>query len=90
MLSFSEGSFTLSSYFSNSTQRIKITNSFSRRSNIEYVVPQGSVLGPLFFNIDLTALFYECEGSNIANYADDTTPYACGKNIRFVISELQS
>ena len=78
------------SYLSNRTQRIKINNSFSRRRSIEYGVPQGSVLGPLLFNIDLTDLFYECEDSNIANYADDTTPYACGENIRVVISELKS
>ena len=71
------------SYLSNRTQRIKINNCFSRRSCIEYGVPQGSVLGPLLFNIDLTDLFYECEDSNIANYADDTSPYVC-------VEELQS
>ena len=80
----------INSYLSNRTQRIKINNSFSRRSSIEYGVLQGSFLGPLLFNIDLTDLFYECEDSNIVNYADDTTPYACGENIRVVISELQS
>ena len=78
------------SYLSNRTQRIEINNSFSRRSSIEYGVPQGSVLGPLLFNIDLTDQFYECQDSNIDNYADDTTPYVCGENIRVVISELQS
>ena len=78
------------SYLSNRTQRIKINNSFSRRSSIEYRIPEGSVLGPLLFNIDLTDLFYECEDSNIASYADDTTPYASGENIRVVILELQS
>ena len=72
------------------TRRIKVNNSFSRRSSIEYSVPQGSVLGPLLFNIDLIASIYECEDSNIANYADDTTPYVCIENIRAVISELQS
>ena len=78
------------SYLSNRTQRIQINNSFIRPSSIVYGVPQGSVLGPLLFSIDLTDLFYKCEDSNIANYADDTTPYACGENIRVVISELQS
>ena len=78
------------SYLSNRTQRIKINNSFSRRSSIESGFPQASVLDPLLFNIDLTDLLYECEDSNIANYADKTTPYACGENIRVVISELQS
>ena len=78
------------SYLSNKTQRIKINNSFSRRSSIEYDIPQGSVLGPLLFDIDLTDLFYECKYSDITNYAEDTTPYSCGENIRVVISELQS
>ena len=60
------------------------------KSIIASVDEVDSVLGPSLFNIDLTDLFYECEGSNIANYADDTTPYTCGENIRIVISELQS
>ena len=34
--------------------------------------------------------FYEFEDSNIANYADDTTPQACGENIWAVTSEIQS
>ena len=80
----------LHSYLKSRTQRTKINNSFSRQSNIEYGVPKGLVLGPLLFNIDLIDLFYECEDSNIVDYVDDTTPYACGENIRAVISELQS
>ena len=34
-------------------------------------------------------MFYECEDSDIENYADDTTPYACASDINTVISELQ-
>ena len=50
-------------------------------------MPEGSVLGPLLFNIVLIDLFYECEESNIASYADDTTPYSCASDIQTVISE---
>ena len=46
----------LSSYLSNRTQRIKINDCFSLRNEIESGVPQGSILGPLLFNIDLTDL----------------------------------
>ena len=34
-------------------------------------------------------MFCECENSNIENYADDTTPYACVPDINTVNSELQ-
>ena len=35
-------------------------------------------------------LFYECEENDIANYADDTSPYSCGNDIATVISDLQT
>ena len=34
-------------------------------------------------------MFYECEKSDIENYADDTTPYACASDINTVMSDLQ-
>ena len=80
----------ISSYLKHSTQRTKINYCFSARSNIEYGVPQGSILGPLLLNIDMIDLFYECEENDIANYARDTTCYSCGTDIPTVISELQS
>ena len=78
------------SYLTNRTKIIKIHNSISTQSSIEYSVLQGSVLGPLLFNIGLSHLFYECEDLNIANYTDDTTTYACGEVIRPAILELKS
>ena len=56
----------------------------------QFGVPQGSVLGPLLFNIDMINLFYECEDSNVASYADDTTPYSCATDIPSVALEVQA
>ena len=78
------------SYLNNRTYRTKINECFSERSRTEHGVPQGSKLGPLLFNIDLIDLFYECEESNIASYADDTTSYSCARDTQIVISELKS
>ena len=60
------------------------------RNEIEYGAPQGSILGPLLFNIDLIDLFFICENDDIASYADDTTPYTCARDAPTVNSELQS
>ena len=63
----------ISSYLFQRTQRIKINNCYSEKSLIKYGVPQGSILGPLLFNIGLIDLFFECDDTEIASYADDTT-----------------
>ena len=39
------------SFLENRQQRVKINGSFSKFQNLSLGVPQGSVLGPLFFNI---------------------------------------
>ena len=52
-------------------------------------VPQGSILGPLLFNIFLCDLFLSIENNYFTNYADDTTPYVIGNNPDEVVSELR-
>ena len=44
-------------YLNNRKQRVKINSSFSSFQNIISGVPQGSLLGPLLFNIFLTDIF---------------------------------
>ena len=78
-----------SPFFSNRTQRTKIKNIFRQRFNILYEVSHGSILGQLLFNIGLIDLFYKYEESDIASYADDTTPYSCRTYTQSVIVQLQ-
>ena len=47
-------------------------------------VPQGSVFGPLLFNITLYSKLDTC------NHADDTTVYACDKNPDNVSNRLEN
>ena len=65
------------SYLCDRSQRVKIGLSFSKELDILCGVPQGSILGPRVFNIDICDSFFIDMSSDTANYADDTTPYIC-------------
>ena len=69
------------SYLSNATQQIKINENVSDGKDIEFGETHCSALGPLVFNIDMTDLFYECEDSDVASYADGTIPCSCATYI---------
>ena len=71
-------------------QRTKIVDSYSSWQEILYDVPQRSILGPLLFNADLCDLFIIMNRYDIANYADDNTPYVSGRNIEEVVASLET
>ena len=67
----------LSSYLSNRKQRVRVGNFYSSWHDILTGVPQGSIFGPLLFNIFLCDLFLFLTETEIASYADDNTPFSC-------------
>ena len=79
----------LRNYLSNRWQRTKINNSFSTWSLILKGVPQGSVLGPILFNIFLNDIFFILKETDICNFADDTTPNACDLRLDELLRRLE-
>ena len=77
-------------YLSNRKQRVKVNGKFSSWQESIKGVPQGSVLGPLLFNIFLHDLFFLVEEIEICNYADDTTIYVCGQELEQIVSSLEN
>ena len=76
-------------YLSNRKQRTKVNRTFSSWLEIVFGVSQGSILGPLVFNIFLADLFFILNDVDIASYADDNTPYVIADDINGVITSLE-
>ena len=79
------------SYLTERTHHVQVDDRSSEYTGVNFGVPQGSILGPIFFNlyVDLPAVLPQEIASH--QYADDTTLYHHCKSsdLRQCESELQ-
>ena len=77
-------------YLKNRMQRTKVNGSYSTWREISSGVPQGSILGPLLFNIFINDIFFFLDKTKIANFADDNTPYGVENDIMTLLRNLEA
>ena len=77
------------SYLSDRYQRVKVGNERSEWLKLEKGVPQGSILGPVLFNIFMNDLFLFMEKCKLYNYADDNSMSKTSVDLQTVLHSLR-
>ena len=80
----------LQSYLVDRSQRVKIGDITSEWTANIKGVPQGSILGPLLFNIFINDFLFSKRNAHIYNYADDNTLSIAGNDLAEIKCKLES
>ena len=78
----------IASYLSERMQRVKIGSSRSQWLPLDKGVPQGSILGPILFNVFINDILYFISTSVLLNYADDNTLVFCDSSLDNLVNTL--
>ena len=79
----------ISCYLTDRMQRCKVGSEYSNWIELLVGFPQGSVIGPLLFNIFINDFLFFATDSCICNFADDQTIYYHNKNLESVTNQLE-
>ena len=71
----------IQNYLSQRQQIVKVGSFLSEWLEIILGIPQESILGPILFNVFINDLLLFMKEADICNFADDTSLYACGKDL---------
>ena len=72
------------------TKKSEINDSYSSWEEVLFGVLQGSILGPILFNIFLSNLFIIIKDTDFASYPDDNTFYKASNTIDDIIAYFSS
>ena len=77
------------SYMKRRKQGVKINDTESLFKILLSGVPQGSILGPILFNIFINNLLFFINEAKLANSADDNTIYAAKRDFNELLRSLE-
>ncbi len=84
--------FWFDDYLRERFQSVRLNSTQSRKTNVPHGVPQGSVLGPILFNIYVNGISQHLDNCILVQYADDTQFLHTGTpaNLNTLITDAQN
>ena len=80
----------IKNYLTDRKQHVKLAGTFSPWLPVQRGIPQGSILGPLLFNIFMNDIPHVIDYTILSTYADDTQIFYAGDNVTDVEHAINS
>lgn len=80
----------LADYLTSRRQRVKVGSSLSDWIAITKGIPQGSIMGPIIFNIFINDIFSAIKDGTLFNYADDNTVLISAESVAGAKAKLKN